>query len=178
MSGSCFLAIAPSICAATHTATCKAKYCNTHVQPAFWPSPSPSAFHTFTRKRFFHLFVPGYRTSTSRDDTTPLPSGTITTKTQILEEQVCAEETGGGGGGGGERDTVVVTRAPEASGGKARGGKGHDSLGLSFNLELSEAERAQRAAVLLPFQVCVYMCMRIVILIFYLHINTYVCEET
>ena len=29
---------------------------------------------------------------------------------------------------------------------------GHDSLGLSFNVDVSDAERAMRAAVLLPFQ--------------------------
>jgi hypothetical protein len=57
---------------------------------------------------------------------------------------------------------VVVTRSIEAAGRNAGGGgagdKGHEFLGLSFNVELSAAERLQRDAVLLPFQVST--CMR------------------
>ena len=54
-----------------------------------------------------------------------------------------------GEGGGEGHEPIVVTRADEASarkkgggGGGGSRGKGHDSLGLSFNLELTAAERS------------------------------------
>jgi hypothetical protein len=100
-------------------------------------------------------------------------TGTVTTKSQLLEERILPEgESVGGAGGGGEEGAmggaghaIVVTRTAESSGGvnNIKGGtggvppqkskRGHDSLGLSFNLDLSDAERVHRAAVLLPFQV-------------------------
>ena len=49
----------------------------------------------------------------------------------------------------------VIARSVESSGGGPGGrgkDKGHESLGLSFNVDVSDAERAMRAAVLLPFQ--------------------------
>ena len=72
-------------------------------------------------------------------------NGTVTTKSQVLEQVVVAAGEG----------TEVIARSVESSGGGPGGrgkDKGHDSLGLSFNVDVSDAERAMRAAVLLPFQ--------------------------
>ena len=72
-------------------------------------------------------------------------NGTVTTKSQVLEQVVVAAGEG----------AEVIARSVESAGGVPGGrGKdmGHDSLGLSFNVDVSDAERAMRAAVLLPFQ--------------------------
>jgi hypothetical protein len=85
-------------------------------------------------------------------------TGTVTTKSQVLEETLPEDATGG---------ALIATRTIEGPGGIAGSGTGgssgsggqqggcqrpHDSLGLAFLHAPSEAERAERDAVLLPFQ--------------------------